>query len=269
MVKSKFWCFTLNNPEVTDEDLLRNLKYDYLIFGREIGKSGTKHLQGYIEFSVRKEFTTVCKINPRIHWENRRGSSLQASDYCKKDGDFVEIGKLSTPQQGKRTDLDELKEAAMESNDLRGIVMECKNLQQIRFVEKIYEYKKDNGQRDIEVYWYHGYAGTGKTRAVAKKTDGLDVYWKNDSSKWWDGYCGEEIVVFDDLDIEEYGFRNLLRLMDRYPLRVQVKGGYRQFLCKKLYITCPYNPENYWYGNERAEITRRITKIKNFEDPRT
>ncbi|AXH75500.1 MAG: putative viral replication protein [Persevirus pectis] len=96
------WVFTINNP--TDEDVRRceqlggNLEgsgVNYLIYGREVGESGTPHLQGFVIFSSRKRLAGVRGIiSPRGHFEISRGTPQQASDYCKKGGDYSEFGNL-------------------------------------------------------------------------------------------------------------------------------------------------------------------------------
>jgi len=53
------------------------------------------------------------------------------------------------------------------------------------------------------------------------------------NGQWWDGYEQQECVVFDDMRKDTFKFHELLRLFDRYPLRIQVKGGYREFNSKK------------------------------------
>lgn len=101
MSRSKYFCFTINNYTNDDVDRLSNLgdEITYIVFGREVGESGTPHLQGYVEFRNRKRFPQVkTLLGNRVHLEKRRGSPQEASDYCKKDGDFEEIGELSRGQ---------------------------------------------------------------------------------------------------------------------------------------------------------------------------
>ncbi len=118
MSQVKRWCFTINNPTPNDEERLRVLgstgNVSYLVFGREVGESGTPHLQGFVVYSRSVRFTT-CKnrIGDTAHIEVARGTSQQAADYCKKDGDFVEIGELPT-EQGKRSDWDNYKQFVAE-----------------------------------------------------------------------------------------------------------------------------------------------------------
>lgn len=105
MSLAKRWCFTLNNP--TDEEQLdlfthgeecgsseNSSPFSYLIFGRETGQGGTPHLQGYFILQSKQRLGTIKQIQGfgRCHLEVSRGSHDQASQYCKKDGDFDEYG---------------------------------------------------------------------------------------------------------------------------------------------------------------------------------
>lgn len=116
MSQVRRYVFTINN--YTDEDInrLSNLddRVDYLVFGRETGESGTPHLQGFVIFSRSLRFDKAKELlGDRAHLEVARGLSIQASDYCKKDGDFKEIGSLPK-NQGKRKDWDQFKEYVQE-----------------------------------------------------------------------------------------------------------------------------------------------------------
>lgn len=111
MSQAKRWCFTLNNYTEEEEANLLTLPdrvdVQYFVFGREVGEQGTPHLQGYVYFTVAKRFTFVQSAIPRAHIEVSRGSPKEASDYCKKDGDFFEHGTVPG-KQGSRSDIDEI-----------------------------------------------------------------------------------------------------------------------------------------------------------------
>ena len=68
----------------------------YLIVGREIASTGTRHYQGYMCLLSKQRLTAVKKLFlPHCpHLEVMRGSPLQAATYCRKDHDFVEFGAL-------------------------------------------------------------------------------------------------------------------------------------------------------------------------------
>lgn len=90
------WCFTINNPTQADRDHVAGLGINplrkYLVVGREQGQSGTPHLQGFVVFTRALTRTRVSSLLPRAHLQPTRGTSKQAADYCKKDGDFDEYG---------------------------------------------------------------------------------------------------------------------------------------------------------------------------------
>lgn len=108
--RAKNWCYTLNNyttEQVEHYTGLFTTRDDvlYHVFGREIGDSGTPHLQGLICFNRRIRFTELMTIligSPHVEITRR----LQASsDYCKKDEDYVETGTLPAGP-GARSDLE-------------------------------------------------------------------------------------------------------------------------------------------------------------------
>lgn len=89
------WTFTLNNYTPEDVLAMQNCPHKYLVFGYEVGEKGTPHLQGYIELMKKQRLSYLKKVHSTAHWEIRRGTAKQASDYCKKDGNFYEDGILS------------------------------------------------------------------------------------------------------------------------------------------------------------------------------
>lgn len=109
-----------------------------------------------------------------------------------------------------------------------------------------------------------GEPGCGKSRYVAEHA-GASLYYKT-RGEWWDLYSNEESVVFDDF----YGwlqYDELLRVCDRYPHKVPIKGGFLDFTSKKIYFTSNTDVEN-WYKFEKfdpAALFRRITKYLWFD----
>lgn len=112
--QSKRWVFTLNNYTADEESTIATaLSGDGVVFGiygKEVGQSGTPHLQGFVIFSGNRRLPSVKSLlGNRIHAERARGTSQQARDYCRKDGDFNEYGTFPE-SSGSRSDLDALLE---------------------------------------------------------------------------------------------------------------------------------------------------------------
>lgn len=91
-VRSRKWSFTLNN--FTHAELTQITQgYDFckIVFGREIGDSGTPHLQGYLEMSNAKTMTALKKLLDidRIHLEPSFKCRTANVRYCIKGGDVI------------------------------------------------------------------------------------------------------------------------------------------------------------------------------------
>lgn len=97
---AKNWCFTLNNFTKEEVEALKaNTQWGYLIFGEEIGKENTPHLQGYLQMNKQSRITAMKKINKRAHWEIARGSAEDNKKYTSKEGVVTELGIIS--EKGK------------------------------------------------------------------------------------------------------------------------------------------------------------------------
>jgi len=87
--------------------------------------------------------------------------------------------------------------------------------------------------------------------------------------KWWEGYDKHEDVIFDDFRNDFCTFHELLRILDRYPYKIECKGGSRELLAKRIFITCPFSPHDAYPSSceDIQQLIRRITKIEKFEIP--
>lgn len=150
-MSSKNWCFTLNN--YTDDDITRlndltNTDHTvaYIIYGKEIGESGTPHLQGYINVTQRLRFTTVKDIigsNPHVEVARNVNASI---NYCKKDGNWVEFGKRENGQ-GARTDLESFKIAVKAGLFSLSEIRETFSAVYAKYPRFVLEYIDDNAPK--------------------------------------------------------------------------------------------------------------------------
>lgn len=79
------WCFTVNDYDVSDVSGLLNFfeKSEKYIFQEETGKSGNKHLQGFVAFKNQVDFTLLKKENKKAHWEKCINEEASIR-YCQK-----------------------------------------------------------------------------------------------------------------------------------------------------------------------------------------
>jgi len=274
MTRFRNCCFTINNPTEADLTALTHPDVSYYIYGKEIGENLTPHWQGYMEFNRQLTIAGVKVILPRAHIEKRKGSQKQAIDYCKKDHDFIIFGKKK--ESGKRTDLKAIKESVMVGTHIETLAL-CTNYQQIKYAEKLYEYKPlSTDYKKREVYWFWGPTGTGKTRLAYQliKEEGLDFWRSNISgSKWFNGYFGQPIALIEELRAKLWPYSTLLELLDGYQIRTENKGGFTIWDPKIIIITSPKSPEDAYKGQLEFvdghidQLLRRISIIKEFKAP--
>jgi len=69
--------------------------------------------------------------------------------------------------------------------------------------------------------------------------------------------------LFDDFRGDFCTFHYLLRVLDRYPMRVEVKGSSREFNSKRIYITSCYPPTEIYNKSDEdvKQLIRRIDEI--------
>lgn len=263
--QSKHWVLTVNNPEPHHERLFRDLDCTYAVFGREKGESGTPHLQAYVIFKNRKTFTSVKKIFSTAHIERARGTPQEASDYCKKDGDFEEFGEIP-PDGGsmEKRRWEEVKEKA-KAGDLDGIPADI----YVRYYNTLKKIKADHqvvppAQDTLDFHWYYGESGAGKSSTARKENPG--AYIKN-CNKWWDGYTDQQCAIIEDVgkkDAEWIG-DFLKRWCDHHPFSAETKGATICIRPPRIICTSNYSLDQlFGHDSNILEPLKRRFKIKHF-----
>lgn len=279
------WCFTLNNYVPNDrEELARGFAdggIRYAVYQPERGSANTPHLQGYVVFKNARTLRGVRGFfGGRGHWEQAYQSAEVNYQYCTKEStrdreaDFgpVELGSRSDCRgagsgRGHRTDLDAIADSVRSGATIEQIAQDYPkeiilHSRGISTLQAIYAKRRSEPP---SVYWFYGPTGSGKSRLASEESP--DAYWKDPTSQWWDGYDGEADVIIDDYRRDFCTFASLLRLFDRYPLKVQIKGGYVNFRPQRIYITTPKSVEDTWEGRtseDLAQLSRRITQERFF-----
>ncbi len=239
--------------------------------------TGSEHSVGhnvalyyYSNLQRPKRFNSIRKIfGGRAHIERAKGTDLENQAYCSKSGDVWQCGEPSA--QGTRTDLEKVVSV------IEGGERNIKNLAiqfpiaYIKYFKGIEQYIRvahGNSERDFktEVYYFWGATGTGKSRKAREESQVLGETYYKPRGEWWDGYTGQPCVVIDDF----YGwikYDELLKICDRYPYRVPVKGGYENFVSKYIWITSerPLEEVYRFLSYDCSSLRRRLNKEIHFE----
>lgn len=255
----KHVCFTINNYTEEDAPLLDD--WEYLVFGREVGETGTKHMQAYGSLKVKKRLSSISKLLPRAHIEPMRGTPKQASDYCKKDGDFFEHGELplSGGQALKRNY--ELAWEAAKRGDLDSIPADLR----IRHYSTLKRIKQDHMvalpcEDTTTGVWVYGISGSGKSNYAREH---YPDYYLKAANKWWDGYQGEDNVILEDFDPAHHVLGHHLKLWaDKWDFIAEMKGGSMRIRPKVFVVTSQYKISEIWNDVETiSALTRRFKYI--------
>jgi len=268
--RERNYCFTVNNYTQANIDTLIGLilKCKYIVYGKEVGESGTPHLQGFLVWKDPRTFLATKKLLPagaHIEVKVRKSSFYRAAEYCKKDGDFSESGTLPNDpeEKGKRgAEYWEAIKHAAQQGRLDDIPAEA----YLRFYATINRIMRDhiimpNDAEDVTGVWYYGDAGAGKSRAARHNFPGAYMKMAN---KWWDGYRNEENVIIDDIDPRHKVLGHHLKIWaDRYAFLAETKGSAAAIRPKKIVVTSQYPPERIWDDEPEtvAAIRRRFSVV--------
>lgn len=262
--------FTWNNPGDDAESLLESEllpQCKYMVYGKEVGESGTPHLQGYAQL---KKQTAVSKL-PKFPWhtEAAKGTPEQASEYCKKDGEFKEFGELSTVTKGGL--MEKERWAAALALAESGRMEELKESEPKLYVTHYTSWqriRKDWAPRPDDAdsttgLWIYGVSGCGKSRSARQAANNLQVpYYTKNCNKWWDNYQGEPIVIVDDVDTSHKLLGHHFKIWaDRYAFNAEIKGSSVSIRPKCIIVTSQYMIEDIWEDEATREALKRRYRV--------
>lgn len=274
--KSRNWVWTMHEY---DDDVVARLrtcvdKCVKMTFQEELAPTtGKRHLQGCVVFTNPRCLGGVKKFlgSKTVHVEVMRGTVAQSVAYCSKDDTRVDGGVTFdhgiVTEQGSRTDLVALHARIVAKEiTLNDIMMDypqlyCQYKNGLRDIcDAVYGTKRDFKSYVSVLY---GASGLGKSLDAFASSDDTYVLRCNKNAVWFDGYNYQDTVIIDDF----YGwipFNMLLNMLDRYAMKVDIKGGAMEFNSKNIIITSNKSPID-WYPNLSTEhqiaLLRRLDNV--------
>lgn len=112
------------------------------------------------------------------------------------------------------------------------------------------------------VFWLYGPTGTGKSR-TAFEYGGLpyEPIRAGRGTVWWDGYTGQDVVLFDDLREGQVQIADFLRWTDGRAFVGPIKGGTVGVEAHTWFVTSNYPPSRIWPGEDLSPVDRRCKVI--------
>ncbi len=274
-------CFTCNNPDKDAETVLAAFQAaaacTFVVFQQEEGENGTPHYQGYAEFSRPVRWSYIARILGKpAHCERRRGTAEEAVAYCQKEDSRVdgpwEYGERRDPRPGTRTDILGFVSAIREDATFLDLLERYPDLlaRYPNFRDRIRSALRP-APTERSIVLYYGPPGSGKTRCVYDEYPHVYSSPLMGRGFWLDGYDNDPVVLIDDFG----GARShisrpeLLRLLDRYPVKVPVKGGFVQWNPSSIFLTTNYHPSEWYDWKDSTQwdaLVRRFSIVILFKD---
>ena len=184
--------------------------------------------------------------------------------YCtKQDKDAFEFGEM--PAQGKRTDIDAIKDAILSGETTADKVC-CENpvffhqygrtMDRLQGIALRRRFRTEMTKGE----WVTGPTGCGKSHRAFEGFNPETHYVKNLNEDWWDGYTGQETVILNEFR-GQIKFSELLDLVDKWPKTVKWRCKEPvPFLAKNLIITSIKTPQEV-YANTVGEPWEQFERL--------
>jgi len=225
----------------------------------EDGHTGL-HIQGYMELVKKKTFGGIVNM-PHFrgaHLMRREGTQEEAIDYVMKEETRVEepVERGKKKQQGRRTDLEEVAQLVRAGTTMQQLA-DTHPTAIIRYhrglsaLEALVARPTARPTPTVRFLW--GPPRTGKS--LIAYTAYPEAYRVTEHiNAWMDRYRGEEVIIFDDFK-GVFPLGLMLKLVDRYPLCLPVKGADVIIKAHTFLFTSNEHP-NIFYGGDPAWMGR-------------
>jgi len=296
--QSRKWQITINNPQEKgfDHDRIRQEINElkslcYYCMADEMGE--TYHTHVYVAFHSPVRFSTLKNCFPEAHIEMARGTSEENRDYIRKSGKwesddkhgtsipdtYEEFGEIPEEHQGERSDLEHLfeliKDGLTNYEIISMLPAQLFNIDRIERVRQMLKAEENKGVfRNLFVSYIWGPTGTGKTKSIMDKYGYTNVYRVVDYDHPFDGYAGEDVIVFDEFR-SQLKIGDMLHFLDGYPIPLRARYMNRQACYTKVFLISNIPLEDqYWQVQQSQPATweaflRRIHEVVQFPLPGT
>lgn len=293
---SRKFLLTINNPVehgYTHENI-KNIICQfsgcvYWCMADEIGENGTPHTHVFMAFKNTVMFSTVQKRFYGVHIDQSKGTMIENRDYVGKfgkwsedkkhetcvEGTFEEWGTLPDERSARQKQSEQvyqmIKDGASNAEIIEMFPSEMNHIQHIESARQtMLEEKYKNVWRSLEVHYIWGETEAGKTRFVMEKYDYENVFRVTNYVHPFDGYKGQDVVLFDEFR-SSLMIDDMLKYLDGYPVMLPCRYSDKVACFTKVYIVSniPFEKQ---YPNVQinepetfAAFKRRFTSINEMK----
>lgn len=278
--RRKKWIGTYNNPPMdfnTFVEELHKLPLQYCAACHE--KASQNHYHVYLVAKSTIEAQRILSLFPGMHLEPKgHSTSKQVRDYIFKVGkhsgkcqtlNTAEWGELPNESQGERTDLKAALQMLNDGYSLKDVILNMpgtiRYMNQLRQAKTMLQ-KPVHGKKEVMVLI--GPTRCGKTSWVYAHNPEEDLYCVDDWDHPFDEYESESTLLLDDFR-GEFSISYLLRLLDRYPVKLLARYANKQAAYTKVFITSN-TPIDLWYPKidpeTRKALYARFDRVYEWKD---
>lgn len=242
---------------------LRSLNPNYLVACKEKAPStGHVHMHAYVQFPNARRLSMKKLLGS--HLEQCFGSPEQNEAYIKKDGDIIaEEGEIRLCSNWS---IKGFKEKSREERE--NLPPQFYNIVQKINEEEDADLTPEDLYKEMNVHWYWGESGAGKTRRAMKEIGERKFNMVKYENGFWHGIGNAEIALYDDFRDTHMKPTELINFIDYYKHPMNIKGGSKKNGYREIFITSIQDPEEIYKNmpeEYKKQWLRRIKEIIKFE----
>lgn len=267
-VRTTFKAFKQEVKTAYTNGIIRNFS-GQLERGEQTNNLHAQIYLGFYDVCGKRKIESILGTNA-YHVEpskNPKGSWL----YCQKADTRVGnpcASEWSDTNQGERTDIGDcinaIRDANGDTKQLGDDNLEVYVRHHAGF-EKIARTIRDTGvpkvlDKEVVILW--GVPGSGKSYTARILENCEDLEYENNFFEF-DEFSTN--LVLDEADKCDISTKMWLKLLDKYKVRLNVKGGWKTFSPSKLVLTANKDPED-WLFCRHPGLYRRVTRVVYYEN---
>lgn len=207
--------------------------------------------------TLEESITWARNDNNHDYWTNH----IKRTDF---DGPCYFAGNWKHGlRPGTRTDINSARDIVKSGGGMKDVLNTVNSYQSARMAQLMLNYTRPTRAWKTFVIWLYGPTGTGKTEIPWAISNMLGIFpWiSSNNLTWFDGYDRDQIAIIDDFRGDQSKLSWILRVLDKYPMQVPIKGAFCDWCPKILFITSCYSPQECYHNTSDENLDQLIRRV--------